>query len=270
MWASFKVAHLSFLLLVSMCSSQVSSEVYQITSMSGDPCLREPCLTLSQFTNQSDSYLNDNTTLIFQPGNHSLNSVLSVSNITMLSMHASSSNTVIMCNGLGRFDLSSIPVIHVSNITFIGCPGNKVESVQQFTLEYSSFIGQENAPGTALELIDTTASLCSNTFISNSGKQHQYYWYENINALAGGAILSTRSNINITESWFEGNHAQVGGAIFSEFQSNITITNSTFIGNFAESQLDSVPARCTTILLWWWCIVCRGWWYCDNSQKSVY
>ena len=234
MWASFNVAYFSFLLLVSMCSNQVSCEVYQITSTSGDRCPMDPCLTLSQFTNQSDSYLNDNTTLIFQPGNHSLNSVLSVSHITMLSMHTSSSNTVIMCNGLGRFDLSTIPVVHVRNITFIGCPGNKVESVQQFTLEYTSFIGQENAPGTALELIDTTASLCSNTFISNSGKQHQYYLDGNIIALAGGAILSTRSNINITESWFKGNHAQMGGAIFSEFQSNITITNSTFLGNVAK------------------------------------
>ena len=234
MWASFNVAYFSFLLLVSMCSNQVSCEVYQITSTSGDRCPMDPCLTLSQFTNQSDSYLNDNTTLIFQPGNHSLNSVLSVSHITMLSMHTSSSNTVIMCNGLGRFDLSTIPVVHVRNITFIGCPGNKVESVQQFTLEYTSFIGQENAPGTALELIDTTASLCNNTFISNSGKQHQYYLDGNIIALAGGAILSTRSNINITESWFKGNHAQMGGAIFSEFQSNITITNSTFLGNVAK------------------------------------
>ena len=238
MWASFNITYFSFLLLVSMCSSQVSCEIYQITSMSGDPCPLEPCLTLSQFTNQSDSYLNDNTTLIFQPGNHSLNTVLSVSNITMLSMHTSSSITVILCNGLGRFDLSSIPVVHVRNITFISCPGNKVESVHHFTLEYSSFIGQDwNAPGTALELIDTTASLCNNTFISNSGKRrniYSTYWHENIIALAGGAILSTRSNINITESWFEGNHAQVGGAIFSESQSNIIINNSTFIGNFVE------------------------------------
>ena len=227
MRASFKVVHFSLLLLVSVCSSQVFSEVYQITSSSGDPCPRDPCLTLSQFTNQTDSYLNDNITLIFQPGNHSLNSVLSVSHITMLSMYGTSSSIVILCNGLGRFDLSSIPVVHVGNLTFIGCPGNKVESIHHFTLEYSSFIGQENAPGTALELIDTSASLCNSTFISNCGKEHKYY---------GGAILSARSNINITKSWFEGNHAQAGGAIYAEFQSNITITNSAFIGNFAKTQ----------------------------------
>ena len=243
MWASFMVVHFSFLLLVSMCSSQVSCEVYQITSSSGDPCPMDPCLTLSQFTNQSDSYLNDNTTLIFQPGNHSLNSVLSVSHITMLSMHGSSSNTVISCNVWGRFRLTNIPVVHVSNLTFIGCPGNTVISVQQFTLEYSSFIGpdlENNAPGSALEITDTTASLYSNTFTSNSGKEHQYRCSENSNVMAGGAILSTRSNINITESWFEGNHAQVGGAIFSEFQSNITITNSNFIRNFAKPQLEAI------------------------------
>ena len=34
---------------------------------------------------------------------------------------------------------------------------------------------------------------------------------------------------------FEGNHAEVGGVIFSEFNSNITIINSTFVENNATS-----------------------------------
>ena len=34
---------------------------------------------------------------------------------------------------------------------------------------------------------------------------------------------------------FEGNRAEVGGVIFSEFNSNITIINSTFVENNATS-----------------------------------
>ena len=109
--ASLKVALFSLLLLVSVCSGHISSEVYQIKSSSDDSCPRKPCLTLSQFINKSDSYIVDNTTLIFQPGNHSLESVLSVSNISMLSLHGTS-NTVIMCHGSGRFELSNIPFIN--------------------------------------------------------------------------------------------------------------------------------------------------------------
>ena len=241
--ASLKVALFSLLVLVSVCSGYISSEVYQIKSSSDDSCPREPCLTLSQFIDKSDSYIVGNTTLILQPGNHSLESVLSVSNISMLSLHGTS-NTVIMCHGSGRFELSNIPFICISTLTFIGCPGNRVDSIHQFTLEDSSFIGQDNAPGTALELVNTTANLNRNTFISNSGKQHRIllvrYPYSRgpTYMFVGGAILTTSSNINIVGSWFEGNYAEMGGAIFSEHQSNANISNSTFIGNLAISSFD--------------------------------
>ena len=238
--ASLKVALFSLLLLVSVCSCHISSKVYQIKSSSEDSCPRKPCLTLSQFIDKSDSYIVDNTTLILQPGNHSLESVLSVSNISKLSLHGTS-NTVIMCHGSGRFELSNTPFICISTLTFIGCPGNSVDSVHQFTLEDSSFIGQDNAPGTALELVNTTANLNRNKFISNSGKQNKRHLpFSDPNPLAavGGAILSTSSNINIVGSWFEGNYAEMGGAIFSELQSNVSISNSTFIGNLANSSFD--------------------------------
>ena len=237
--ASLKVALFSLLLLVSVCSGHISSEVYQIKSSSDDSCPREPCLTLSQFIDKSDSYIVDNTTLILQPGNHSLESVLSVSNISMLYLHGTS-NTVIMCHGSGRFELSNTPFICISTLTFIGCPGNSVDSVHQFTLEDSSFIGQDNAPDTALELVNSTTNLYGNTFISNSGKQHRIkppFTYSRQILAVGGAILSRSSNINIVGSWFEGNYAETGGAIFSELQSNVSISNSTFIGNLANPSL---------------------------------
>lgn len=146
-----------------------------------------------------------------------------------------------MCNGLGRFELSSILAVHVSNLTFIGCPGNRVERVNKIMLEDSRFIGQDNFHGSALEVVETNAQLIRTTFISNTGKSHSMrrisYPYPNpiASVVAGGAILSTSSNITIEESTFEGNHAGVGGAIFSEFLSNITIINSTFSGNFAQT-----------------------------------
>ena len=237
--ASFKVALFSLFILVSVCAHHSSSEVYQIKSSSDDPCLRKPCLTLSQFIDKSDSYIVGNTTLILQPGNHSLESVLFVSNISKLSLHGTS-DTVIMCHGSGRFELINIPFICISNLTFIGCPENSVYSVHQFTLEDSSFIGQDNAPGTALELVNTTPNLYGNNFISNNGKQHTIKppLTDSKFEFVGGAILSTSSNINIVESWFEGNHAEMGGAIFSDHQSNVNISNSTFVGSLANSSFD--------------------------------
>ena len=55
-------------------------------------------------------------------------------------------------------------------------------------------------------------------------------------AHAGGAIILTRSNIEIIESSFIQNRAEASGAIFCERDSNVSIVNSIFEQNRAFSQ----------------------------------
>ena len=222
------------------------SDVYHITPSASDPCPTETCLTLSQFADNSTNFLNStNTTLIFLPGNHNLESQIlfaNVSNISMLTMSSLSSNSVITCGHDASFKFVSVNGVYVGGLKFVGCAGNKVESVEQFILECSSFVGRADIIGTALELVETSANLVKCSFDNNKGdKERQVTCHDNfykrvqIQAKAGGAISARRSRVKIMQSVFEGNSAEIGGVIFSELNSNITIINSTFVGNHATS-----------------------------------
>ena len=156
-----------------------------------------------------------------------------------------------------------VGTLHIKGLTFIDCSGIKIKDVNQFTLEDSNFIGEDDnttGSGTPLELIETSATFIRSKFSFNSGNKirslpcaHRYYdWYnlylnldtyywDNTGQRVGGAILATHSNLTIVNSIFEGNSAQAGGAIYAEHQSNITIINSHFIENnatFIRSEYD--------------------------------
>ena len=154
----------------------------------------------------------------------------------------SSHSFIIICDSNVKFEFVGVNNVYMNGLKFVGCTGNRVESVDLFTLEASSFVGQEDIEGTALELVETEASLVQSSFNYNKGdKVHYVECFDpvvvdviNVPAMAGGAILVTRSKITIIESMFEGNSVEIGGAIFSEFNSNITIINSTFVGNNAS------------------------------------
>ena len=175
------------------------------------------------------------------------------------SLYASSldSNVTIACShSSASFEFSNISVVHISGLTFTGCTGNKFININQLTLEDSKFIGNKdsNINGPALELIESSAKLirtelshyygsrvtsllCENINGDdlNAWYDFQYGWNAAVSATAGGAIVSTHSNVTIDGSVFEGNSAQAGGAIFVEQQSNITIINSTFMWNQATA-----------------------------------
>ena len=232
--------------LLLMLSDLVFSNVYHITPLSSDPCPVEHCFTLSQFAGNSTNYLKAiNTTFVFQPGKHSLEFQLLLGNVNTISMLANStlpSDSVITCQRDARFEFVAVSNVNISGLNFLGCARNKVESVDLFTLEDSSFVGQEDINGTALELVETSANLVRSSFNYNKGDKihHVRYWdyiesFRFVSAMAGGAISATRSKITVIQSMFEGNSAEVGGAIFSELNSNITIINSTFVGNHATS-----------------------------------
>ena len=230
-------------------------EYYTVIPSPNDPCNEtDLCITLSQFANNSSDYLRTNTTLHFLPGEQHLDSMILVENCNTFYMRSSDSNVIIVCNhSSARFEFHNVSVIHISGLTFIGCTGNIFISISQFILEDSQFIGHKDIKGTALELNETSATFTQTEFNHNYGSNVISLYCENgndrrarndflsnnydieVSAMAGGAIVSTHSNVTIMDSTFEGNSAQAGGAIFAELQSNITIINSTFVGNQATS-----------------------------------
>ena len=249
---------------------------YTVTPSSADPCNEtEHCLTLSQFVNNSSDYLRANITLFLQ-GEHSLDSTLLIENVDTFCMSSLDSNVTIVCNhSSARFEFNNVSVVDVSGLTFIGCTGNKFINVSQLMLKDSQFIGHERN-GTALELEETSATFTNTKLSLNYGNRvislncenddartdflYGFNYYEDItvDVTAGGAIVSTHSNVTIIDSVFEGNSAQAGGAIFAQLQSNITIINSTFVGNQATS-LQSHQ----------YCYAGGGVLYCDSGSSII-
>ena len=244
--------------------------VYYITSSNSpsDLCpTTSSCLNFSHFTANNVS---SNTTLVFLSGNHHLDSELYVSNINALTMLSSSENSVpvITCTQQSSFILVNISDVRIAGLEF-RCSGNRVQAVNQFILENSSFQGQENTFGTVLEISRTTNAHIVNSFFmfGTMGNfrehlsfleylQRTFFGTILLSANVGGAVIVNNSNLTIRNSHFEGNGAQVGGAIFSESNSSITINNCTFFNNSATGCNDNrclggavfVDSGCTVVL----------------------
>ena len=215
-------------------------ETYYIKSTSDQACLSDadPCYTLSEFARNFTSSANNgkNVTLMFLAGNHSLNLDLTFMNLHTVSMFASTNfnpKSMIFCDNDVSFAFVDLNEVHVNGLDFIGCASNRVESVNHFTLEDSSFIGREDNRGTALELLYVTARIMRSSFSNNKAQRRHRLrsCLFDVSLSAGGAIVSEGSHVTIEHSHFKRNSAQIGGAIFSKVLDDITIINSTFVKN---------------------------------------
>ncbi len=207
------------------------------------PCLEESCITLPQFTASIKNYLEPNVSLIFLPGYHSLSSDLFITAVSNLSMYSNSTlisaTPTISCEEQTSIAISSIDVVFIGHLTFVGCHGNQVTSVKSIVLENVTFI---NHTGSALQFSSSDAFIRGCSFISNSGGSYRrrpvkFTDEDNIpNRIlytkGGAGMTLTTSSAVISDCTFVGNHAQMGSAIFSELYSNISLSNTIFEQNF--------------------------------------
>ena len=210
----------TFFLLLSSISFTIGIEYY-ITSSTSGRCLVEPCLTLAQFANNTSKYLDSNTTLIFKPGNHTLNSQLTISSVANISFIPYSISVTadinVACGSLGRLDIYNVSFVSILGIKFVGCVGNRIISVRHLSIENSSFLGHENVSGRALQIDDTKGSIVDTLFAEMANSIDP----EN------GAVQLTRSNMSIVKCVFR-EIISINGAVFCEEYSTVNILKSTF------------------------------------------
>lgn len=234
--------YFSFILYASLATNSSccgltcrGDEILYITP-STNICPTEPCLTLSQFAIGANTTVKSNTTLLFLPGYHSLCSELTVSNVKVFSMLSNSKfyspALNVICQHNSTFKFENIGHILIQGLMFVGC-GSKFISVHELGVEYSMFLGQKSN-GIALAVVKTIAKIENSFFVSNTAGTYRGYIGSNgtkIYGYVGGAIIANQSNVDIQESKFQWNSAEVGGAIFATNNSNITIINSVFADN---------------------------------------
>ena len=241
------------LFLLVYADSAYSQVHYYITPSLNVSCPQDPCLTLSQFAADSNSYLGNETniSLSFLPGNHSLDRELSLSqadNFSMAKDIGGSGTVFVECDSQsGRFNISETTSATVQCLHFIGCGGNRVSQVEQFIVEDTIFQGVEGR-GTALVLNEVSAaSIVRSLFHSNTHsstfENHDIspyafdqdilnYLYLNRNAslAVGGALYTAFSNVSIVSSQFTHNTAEIGGALFAD-NSSLHVVGSTYSCN---------------------------------------
>ena len=221
---------------ISVCTSVPPSD---------DPC-HLSCLTLSQLSVNCTHILNQNTTLVLQPGSHILPISLSVRDVSFFKLVSEPSGYAhIRCEISSSFTFQNIERLHLMGLKFVRCGENQFVNINEFVLFNVTFNGDQSS-GTALELIGTNAQITSCNFLSNTNgslrsleKQFvsikaifgaQGLQIDSNETWIGSVIIANESNISISSSTFKTNEACVGGVLFVQ-NSIITVNNSTFSEN---------------------------------------
>ena len=223
-----------FLCLILLClGTTVASEVAEYiirpsqSQSCDDRCSKAESvdnLALSQFISNSIYYLKNETSLIFSPGNHSLESELIVENVHSFSMFTWSSfslKAVIVCDHNVGFEFRNASVVIVSGLEFVGCSQNHVVSVDQLQLENSSFSGsgREIVSGPIVTIDESTANLDRVVFVSAKFKRISNHPV---------IVYATDADLVISHSTFTNNN---GVYVLGAIHTNVSIRHSEFIGN---------------------------------------
>ena len=229
------------LMLVAICLKLhigLGTEIYIKPSLNA-PCPVKTCLTLSQIsTKQVLDSLKHDATLLFTSGNYSLESKISIANVSNISMISMSSRDVLIfsCQH-ASFKFEGISKLLIKGFKFVGCGNNEIKLVKEFLLENTTFVGG-NESETVLEIHTTQVNITDCLFMYNTigsfrgpirilqGHKCQY-------ARVGGVIIANQSSVTVIRSEFLRNGADIGGAIFATQGSEINLKNSSFSGNSA-------------------------------------
>ena len=125
---------------ISYCSAE---NVYCVTptasSCSSCPHNSVNCTTLSEYAQEADLYFISNTTMVFLPGDHVLNTNITVANVARLTMHGESSSgsvTRVVCNGSVGLNFKSMVNLKISSLIFASC-GRKYNT-SNFSRKYNT------------------------------------------------------------------------------------------------------------------------------------
>ena len=222
--AAYRPIGLSWALLLlpilSLCTAQES--YYYVKPTTDTPCPADPCLTLSEYVQQSEQYLKSNATMVFLPGTHTLDDHFYVRNVSTFRLLGNSTlRPQVVCSnpfcftfdGLQLLEISNLAITGHSSISFYNCI-ICVTSVQHFHLNYCSLL---NNVESALR-VETCSyvSIMNTSFVNNSAS---FY---------GGGVNALYSTVMIEHSSFVENSAKSYGGAINAYGSILYLNGSNF------------------------------------------
>jgi len=273
------VAFAAFLLLLPNTSFQTVSETDLYVKPTSDSlCPTEPCFTLSQCQQLVKLHLTNHTTLHFLPGDHILDSSLTIQNVIKFSLFGQLSGIEckIICKGAVGLSFHNVSSLQIGTLAFKNCGKVAIGSqcgpitsalfvnlVQLFTLTDITF---QSCLGSAVVICKSITFLRGNNsfvrkFVKNNNNCSGIYAYKSNITISGhstfrghsfsgsgGAISTLNSILNITaDTVFDTNVAHDGGAIYAD-SSTLTVSgNSVFKHNSAVNNGGAVYLYNTSV-----------------------
>ena len=221
----FQELALLLLLFLPLCSAQ---RTYYITPTPDTPCPGEPCYNFSAVVD----YLTPDAVLVFLPGNYSLETPISLTNLNSLTLAGDSSSlprvtTSIRCSQEANIVYTNITELFITDIAFVSCGYETVyiafESADLDQVLYASISNCIFQSG-HLTVINSNVDLLSNKFDNNSALYSD-----------GGALAIDSSHINLSGNIFTNNIANSthGGGVYM-VDSTANISGNMFINNSAS------------------------------------
>ena len=217
------------LLLVLHTTTAASSTVLYVTPTPETPCPAKPCHTLSQYAHNVSEYLTTDTTFVFLPGDHSLDTDFNISDISSLVIVGNTSSfprltsRVVCSNTDAMVAIANVSHLSIAALEVLSCGQNNVErvSVRVHTVEnfrLSSFHLSHSSP---LHIYNSAAWLEDNSFANNTGTG------------CGGSLKTERSNVTLTgtNSFVQNQCRGYGGGMCVKRSTVASNGSVSFVGN---------------------------------------
>ena len=265
--------HLSFIaaivvaLFITALSNCSAENVYCVTptatSCSSCPYHYSYCTTLSEYVQDAELYFTSNTTMVFLPGDHTLDMNITVANVTRLTVHGESSSgkiATIVCKERVGLSFTNMMELKIHSLTFTYCrrkydifPASNYALLLHST-QYSELVNcsfRDNL-GTALVVNNTSVNLAGTSEFTHNHCDSDF-------CLGGSGITALSSNLTFSGSTtFLENNATFyglydwhggGGAIYASSNTVLSFTGtSNFINNSAVGGGGAVYASESVVL----------------------
>ena len=239
-------------LLITTLSYCSAENVYCVTptatSCSSCPHNSTNCATLCEYAREAELYFTSNTTMVFLPGDHTLDTNITVANVASLTMRGESSSdnrATVVCDGLVGLSFTSMVELKIHSLAFTSCSRRYLTMLPGFSpgfyhvavyLQSTQYTGLVNCSfhdnnGTSLLVNNTNITLAGNTEFTHNRACGD--------SVLGGGVITVSSNLTFTGNTTflnNGVYEQSGGAIFALDNTVLSFNGvSNFINNSAAS-----------------------------------
>ena len=204
-------------LLINTLSHCSAENVYCVTptATSCSSCPHSThCATLSEYARKAELYFTADTTMVFLPGDHTLDTNITIGNVTRLTMRGESSSgnrATVVCSGSVGLSFTSMVEFKIDSLAFTSCnrkyvialpdPPDSTTIVHVALLLHSTHAELVNCSfhdnlGTALVVNNTNITLAGNTFKHNNYLLEEFVCVSY--CMRGGAVTAVHSNLMFT------------------------------------------------------------------------